>query len=117
VVKIWLDNRAALQRTLREQPLVRFKIKTVVSIKLCIHKELEVASKLWNGKIFLGLGPITERLVNRIDWLFVYAPLKARRSTGWPDWANFRILGDYLFWAVFFKLQKQHKCYVMFFRR
>jgi hypothetical protein len=31
-----------------------------------------------------------------------------RRSlqAGWPDWASFRLLGDFLLWAVLWKLQK-----------
>jgi hypothetical protein len=32
---------------------------------------------------------------------------------GWPDWANFRPLGDCLLWAVFFHLQK----YLIYFPR
>jgi hypothetical protein len=28
-----------------------------------------------------------------------------RLKPGWPDWANFRLLGDSLLWAAFWKLQ------------
>jgi hypothetical protein len=28
-------------------------------------------------------------------------------GAGWPDWANFRTMGDFLFLAVFNKLLKQ----------
>jgi hypothetical protein len=30
-------------------------------------------------------------------------------DSGWPDWANFRALGDCFLWAVFWKLQKKHR--------
>jgi hypothetical protein len=36
---------------------------------------------------------------------------------GWPDWANFRQLGDRLFWAVFWKLHKYPTILCCFFPR
>jgi hypothetical protein len=57
-------------------------------------------------KMTCGIGPLQVR-ANGIVF--------GSRLPGRPDWANFRLLGDFLLWAVFFKLQKWHKFLGFFF--
>jgi hypothetical protein len=43
--------------------------------------------------------------------------VERKRWTGWPDWANFRLMGGCLLWVVFFKIAEVAHTYVLHFSK
>jgi hypothetical protein len=57
--------------------------------------------------LYLFVGPPSWTVHRRIKGtLCFWARMDWRTLAGWPDWANFRPLDNYLFWAAFWKLLK-----------
>jgi hypothetical protein len=58
---------------------------------------------------------ISATRLERVHWLT--DAIKNGSRPGWPDWANFHLLGDCLLWAVTMKIRKVFKNLGNFFHR
>jgi hypothetical protein len=90
-------------------------VKNNLSLWKILKKCEKVVLKVWAHFVVLKVSRWTTmrkftqscRPAGDSKWKSIFwAGLSCSGQAGWPDWANFRPLGDCLPWAVFWKLQK-----------
>jgi hypothetical protein len=56
----------------------------------------------WHASMY----PQADWLIARWDYYLCMYSMYVGSRTEWPDWDNFRPIGDCLLWVAFWKLQK-----------